>query len=142
MHIWILFLLTLAVSAPATAQVQTANGKGTARVNPSRNVPAVPQLNCDKLVRKVEPWMLDYCREVDFSLQDGLSQVWGRPRPSRTVISVPALGTQEAKAAGVSCSEGRVIAKVGSGWVQALDRERNYLRCRPSVELPAISISR
>ncbi len=134
-----LALLAWAGSAAAQHQVHNASGRGTPRVNPQRNVQPVPKLDCASLTAAT-PWMVTYCREVDFSLQRGVSASLGRPLPSRTVIEVPALGTAEAKAAGVSCSEGRVIARVGNGWVQALDKERNYLRCRPTVELPAISI--
>lgn len=137
----VLSLLVWAGSAVAQHQVHNASGRGTPRVNPQRNVQAIPKLDCSKLTAG-EPWMIAYCREVDFSLQRHLSASFGRPLPSRTVIEVPALGTPEAKASGVSCSEGRVIARIGNGWVQALDRERNYLRCRPTVELPAISIGR
>lgn len=133
----VMFSLAGTVSAQ---QVRHAAGRGLERVNPQRNVTPVPKLDCRKLVSSWEPWMQIYCNNLDYDLQRGMSSHMGRPTPSRTVIEVPALGTPEAKASGVSCSEGRVIAKVGNGWVQALDRERNYLRCRPSVELPAISI--
>lgn len=126
----------------ADAQTHSAAGRGSARVHPPLNVTAVPKLDCNKLTQPWQPWMVEYCREVDFSMQHDLAHAWGRPRPSRNVIEVPALGTSEAKASGVSCSEGRVIRRVGNGWEQALDRERNYLRCRPSVQLPAISIGR
>lgn len=143
MDVRVLAVLLTLVGVPAFAQqTQGAVGRGVKRVDPQRNVVAVPKLDCNKIVRRWEPWMVEYCREVDFTMQEGLSHQFGRPRPSRNVIEVPALGTPEAKESGVSCSEGRVIAKVGNGWVQALDRQRNYLRCRPSVELPAITIGR
>lgn len=125
-------------------RVRSAVGPGEARVRePNRNVAPVPKLDCEKILASdPRPWVHMYCRELDYGMQAGFSQAWGRPMPSRTVLDIPALGTPEAKAAGVSCSEGRVIRRVGNGWEQALDRERNYLRCRPSVELPAISIER
>lgn len=138
-----LCIVVLACSWTASAQqVRQASGRGIQRVDPQRNVAPIPKLDCRKLVSSWEPWMQVYCNNVDYDMQRGLSAQMGRPLPSRSVIEVPALGTPEAKASGVSCSEGRVIAKVGNGWVQALDHERNYLRCRPSVELPAISIGR
>lgn len=138
----IIGIALLAVAGTLAAQqIHSGAGHGAPRVRePQRNVVPVPKLDCQKLVRSWEPWMQIYCNNVDFDLQREWSAHLGRPTPSRTVIEVPALGTPEAKASGVSCSEGRVIAKVGNGWIQALDRDRNYLRCRPSVELPAISI--
>ena len=111
--------LTLTVSA----QVQQAHGGGLTRVDPPRNVTPIHQLDCNRLVPTAEPWVLQYCRSVDFSMQDNLAHAWGRPLPSPTLLDVPALGTDEARKSGVSCSEGRVIAKVGNAWVQALDSD-------------------
>lgn len=136
-----LFLLLSAFAV--SAQTRSATGRGIERVNPNRNVAAVPKLDCRKLLASdPRPWVHAYCEHVDFAMQDGMSRAWGRPRPSSVLLDIPALGTAEAKASGVSCSEGRVIRRVGNGWEQALDQQRNYLRCRPSVELPAISIGR
>jgi len=133
--------MSVVACGSAFGQTQTAKGKGLPRVNPSHNVVAVPTLDCRKLLANdVRPWTHSYCNELDFSMQDGISHALGRPRPSAVVLEIPALGTAEAKAAGVSCSEGRVIRRVGNGWEQALDRNRNYLRCRPSNDLPAVSI--
>lgn len=138
-----LFLLLSACALSVSAQTRTATGRGSERVNPNRNVVAVPKLDCRKLLASdPRPWVHAYCEHVDFAMQDSMSRAWGRPRPSPVLLDIPALGTAEAKASGVSCSEGRVIRRVGNGWEQALDHERNYLRCRPSVELPAISIGR
>lgn len=145
-HSFIVFLsFTLAqfaVLPPAMAQTRGYAGPGERRVpEPNRNRPKIESLNCERLLQNdPRPWVHAYCEAVDYSMQDGISKYLGYPRPSRRVVEVPAIGTAEAKAAGVFCSEGRVIRRVGNGWEQALDRERNYLRCRPSVELPSISI--
>ncbi|MCC4590281.1 hypothetical protein LL974_03920 [Xanthomonas campestris pv. cannae] len=136
-------LLLIAVSASAFAETRSAVGQGIARVNPQRNVAPIPRLDCRKLLANdPRPWTHAYCEHVDFTMQDDLAHTFGRPRPSQIQLDIPALGTAEARAAGVSCSEGRVIRKVGNGWEQALDRDRNYLRCRPSVELPPGFIGR
>ncbi|WP_226427863.1 hypothetical protein ACCQ14_10315 [Xanthomonas sp. NCPPB 2865] len=134
---------TLCSCAVVHAQTKSAAGPGFHRVNPQRNVVAIPKVDCRKLLANdPRPWVHSYCEAVDFSIQDSMSHSMGRPRPSETILDIPALGTAEAKAAGVSCSEGRVIRRVGNGWEQALDYRRNYLRCRPSVELPAVYIGR
>lgn len=125
----------------ADAQTRTAAGAGQKRVaEPNRIRPKVQGLDCRAYEADPRPWVHAYCAEVDFSIQDMQSRLYGYPGPSRTVLSIPALGTAEAKAAGVYCADGRVLRKEGNAWIQALDAERNYLRCRPSVELPAISI--
>ncbi|MDV7251061.1 hypothetical protein [Xanthomonas hortorum] len=138
---YVLFLFIFPTSL--IAQTHSASGSGLKRVDPRRNVAPVPQLDCRKLLANdPRPWTHAYCEHVDFAMQDGFSHYLGRPRPSHTVLDIPALGTLEAKAGGVACSEGRVIRRIGNGWDQALDHQRNYLRCRPSVELPSIYIGR
>ncbi|MEB1528063.1 hypothetical protein [Xanthomonas sp. WHRI 7945] len=141
MDVRVLGLFLLLSASALSAQTRSAAGRGIERVNPNRNVTAVPKLDCRKLLASdPRPWVHAYCEHVDFAMQDGMSRAWGRPQPSSVLLDIPALGTAEAKVSGVSCSEGRVIRRVGNGWEQALDQQRNYLRCRPSVELPAISI--
>lgn len=137
------FIIIFSLSASLSAQTHSALGSGLKRVDPRRNVAPVPQLDCRKLLANdPRPWTHAYCEHVDFSMQEGLSRQFGRPRPSYTMLDIPELGTSEAKSSGVACSEGRVIRRIGNGWDQALDHERNYLRCRPSVELPSIYIGR
>lgn len=140
MHKEVAILALLLCAWPALAQLSATRGTGPKRVDPRRNVPVLPQMECERLTANAERWVLDYCREVDFSTQSTWARLYGNPRPSRTVLEVPELGTAEARRTGVSCSEGRVIAKVGNVWVQPLDHELNYLRCRPTVRRPGISI--
>lgn len=137
----ILLLVLALLALPVEAQTRTAKGAGEKRVaEPNRTRPKVQGLDCRAYAADSRPWVHAYCAEVDFSVQDMQSRLYGYPGPSRIVLSIPALGTAEAKAAGVYCADGRVLRKEGNAWIQALDAERNYLRCRPSVELPAISI--
>lgn len=136
-----LFLLVLTGNAMAQSKLQTAAGVQK-RVNPNYNRPKVVGVDCKALGADPRVWVREYCAQVDFGIQDLQSRLYGYPRPSPVVLAIPALGTAEAKAAGVYCADNRVLRKEGNAWVQAVDSQRRYLRCTPSVDLPAISIGR
>lgn len=139
----ILFLALLVLTGDAMAQAKVRTAVGVQkRVNPNMNRPKVAGVDCKAFEADPRPWVHDYCAQVDFSLQDMQSRLYGYPRPSPVVLAIPALGTDEAKAAGVYCADSRVLRKAGNAWIQAVDSQRRYLRCTPSVDLPAISIGR
>lgn len=140
MKLFVFLLLTIMVG-DAFGQSKMHGAAGVRkRVNPSMSRPKVVGVDCRAFEADVRPWVREYCAQVDFSVQDMQSRLYGYPRPSSVVLSVPALGTAEAKAAGVYCADGRVLRKQSNAWIQAVDSQRRYLRCVPSVDLPAISV--
>jgi hypothetical protein len=74
----------------ADAQTRTAAGPGQKRVaEPNRVRPKVQGLDCRAYAANPRLWVHAYCAEVDFSVQDMQSRLYGYPGPSRTVLSIP-----------------------------------------------------
>ena len=74
----------------ADAQTRTAAGAGQKRVaEPNRIRPKVQGLDCRAYEAEPRPWVHAYCAEVDFSIQDMQSQLYGYPGPSLSVLRIP-----------------------------------------------------
>lgn len=72
----------------------------------------------------------DQCERINAQTRQSTARILGRPQPSRSVLQVPAHGTDEAKRLGVACMGGLVMLRLDNGWAQALDREHRYYTCR------------
>jgi hypothetical protein len=144
-----MFLVLLVLSAPLFSQVKpvpghggmkSSVGRGEKRVYFNGNRPQVQGIDCRVIDANWQPWERAYCEAVDFEIQSTQARLYGAPRPSPILLNIPAYGTKEAKETGVFCTDGRVIRKEGNSWIQAVDKDYNYLRCRPSVEKPRVCI--
>jgi len=54
----------------------------------------------------------------------------GRPVPSAGVLSLPGLGTPEARELGVACVNGQALRKLQNGWEQVMAAGGGWQRCR------------
>jgi len=76
----------------------------------------------------------DHCRQIDAQSKQQIAKIYGRPQPSRRVLSVPAHGSPESKRLRISCIDGLVMLRIRGGWEQAVDEDRRYYRCRDAPE--------
>lgn len=72
---------------------------------------------------------LEHCERLRIDLKQNVARVYGRPQPSKRILSVPEHGSTESAKYGVSCINHLVMIKTKDGWVQALDGERRYYTC-------------
>ena len=123
---WIIFfaLLFSVVDARSQRQVSVDNRRADA---------------CETIIsgQELNPYAYvfrDHCRQVDAQSKQQIAKIYGRPQPSRRVLSVPAHGSAESKRLRISCIDGLVMLRIKGGWEQALDDDRRYYRCRDATE--------
>jgi hypothetical protein len=124
-------LLLLGAFAPTHAQLHVTRPKATPRVQVPARARTLPPLDCKAMAAQWrEPWMRDVCEKSNYDFGTHYARVYGMPRPSRDVVSLPAHGSPQAKAYGVACIGQLAMRRLPNGWEQLRDREGNYLRCR------------
>lgn len=123
-------LLALCCSSVAAQKVTTYSAPAPKRVSvPSKVGPPKP-FDCKAMTRSA-PWQLHFCEQLDYDVGSGSTRrLFGMPRPSREVVTLPAHGTPEAKQYGVACMNQLAMRRLDNGWEQLRDRDGNYLRCR------------
>lgn len=126
------------ISSAAAAQIHTATGPAPrptpAAAKPAHNSMAktTTPFNCDQYrwPNHPHPAVKTYCDRIEArTLQDEARRA-GRPGPSDEVISLPALGSDEAARSGRACVGGQAMRKLSNGWEQVSSPTGGWQRCR------------
>ena len=75
-------------------------------------------LDCEKYRTHPHPGMIGFCHGMENSLLQNEARRQGRPTPSRSVVRLPAMGTQNAKELGYACIGGTAMRRLSNGWEQ------------------------
>lgn len=86
--------------------------------------------NCDKYRDHPHPGMVGYCQGIENMTLQNEARMQGRPAPSTSVIHLPALGSEQAKALGYACVGGQAFKKLPNGWSQVSAKEGGWQRCQ------------
>ena len=91
--------------------------------------------NCEQFtIANTGSWIAPIARDLCESQEAGNGQAFakiaGNPRPSIAVYELPAYGSAEAKRSGIACVGGTAMQRVDNGWVQLVDYDHDWLRCR------------
>ena len=91
--------------------------------------------NCEQFtVAKTGTWIApivrDLCESQEARNGQAFARIAGKPRPSIAVYALPQYGSAEAKRSGIACVGGTAMQRVDNGWVQLVDHDHNWLRCR------------
>lgn len=123
-------LVAVLLCGPSFAQMHVSKQPTPARVNVPAKVSSPKPFDCKAMTRSA-PWQLHFCEQLDYDVGSGSTRrLFGMPRPSREVVTLPAHGTSEAKRYGVACMNQLAMRRLDNGWEQLRDRDGNYLRCR------------
>ncbi|UWX04622.1 hypothetical protein H1235_08030 [Pseudoxanthomonas sp. NC8] len=134
-----LALLGALATATLTAQGQTIKAQGP-KSTPTKPAyrPAQPYnsaakdttpFNCDQYRSHPHPGMVRYCEGVEYMTLSNEARRQGRPGASRSVVSLPALGSQEASQLGYACVGG-AFKRLPNGWEQVSAAEGGWQRCK------------
>lgn len=132
----LILVLLLGVSPLAWGQVRTAKGAGVPRVGagpqPAYNSmsKSTTPLACDQYRSHPHPAMVSYCESIENMVLQSEAHNAGRPAPSESVVSLPALGSPEAKTLGYACVGGQAFKRLSNGWEQVHARAGGWQRCR------------
>ena len=91
--------------------------------------------NCEQFtVAKTGSWIApiarDLCETQEARNGQAFARIAGKPRPSTAVYELPGYGSAEAKRSGIACIGGTAMQRVKNGWVQLVDLDHDWLRCR------------
>jgi len=91
--------------------------------------------HCEQFtIAKTDSWIApiprDLCESKEIHNGQTFARIAGKPRPSIAVYELPAYGTAEARRSGIECVGGSAMQRVDNGWVQLVDHEHDWLRCR------------
>ena len=73
--------------------------------------------------------MRKLCRDLEASHVHSFAKLQGKPRPSKTVIRLPAYGSLEGTQFGLVCMGGQSMRRLSNGWEQIRDADGNWQRC-------------
>lgn len=74
--------------------------------------------------------MRDLCRDLEANHVHSMAKLQGKPRPSKSVVRMPAYGSADGKAIGLVCMSGQAMRRLPDGWEQLRDRDGNWQRCQ------------
>lgn len=134
-----ILLLALLAAFPAEAQIHTATGPRSLKPVPTARAPAhnsmtrtTTPFNCEQYRWPTHPRpdMKAFCDKMEADTLQAEARRAGRPGPSDDVVRLPALGSAEAKRAGLACVGGQAMRKVPNGWQQVSAKGGGWQRCR------------
>lgn len=118
----------------AHAQVHATPSRAQPRVQVPTTAKTLTPQDCEAFARQPHPlgraWLRSVCEDTNFTFGTMYAKQYGMPRPSQSVIGLPAHGSADAKAFGVACMGGLAMRRLQNGWEQLRDRSGNYQRCR------------
>ena len=132
----ILFMLLLSAAASTSAQVRTAKGAGVPKVPPAPRAAYnsmakdTTPFNCEQYRRHPHPGMVGFCQSIENMTLQNEARRAGRPAPSTTIVTLPALGSPEAKQIGYACVGGQAFKRLANGWEQVHAPAGGWQRCR------------
>ncbi|PPT36735.1 hypothetical protein XabCFBP2524_10045 [Xanthomonas axonopodis pv. begoniae] len=74
--------------------------------------------------------MVRYCQGMENMMLRNEAQRHGRPTPSDSIITLPGLGSAEAKQLGCACVGGQAMRRLRNGWEQVSAAAGGWQRCR------------
>lgn len=86
--------------------------------------------NCERYRGHPHPGMVSYCHNIETMTLRNEAHLQGRPAPSHSVIQLPGLGSEQAKALGYACVGGQAFKKLPNGWQQLSARDGGWQRCQ------------
>ena len=118
----------------AQAQVHATQSRSGPRVQTPMSAKTLTPQDCAAFARQPHPmgraWLRSVCEDTNFTFGTMYAKQYGMPRPSQSVIGLPAHGSADAKSFGVACMGGLAMRRLQNGWEQLRDRSGNYQRCR------------
>ncbi|MBD9368404.1 hypothetical protein [Xanthomonas sp. XNM01] len=134
------WVVVVAALAAGSVQAQTVRAVGPQGVQaPHQHKPQQPYnsmrtsstpFNCEQYRRHPHPGMLGFCEGMEVMSLQNEARRQGRPVPSTGVLSLPGLGTPEARELGVACVNGQALRKLQNGWEQVMAAGGGWQRCR------------
>jgi len=119
-----------------SAQTRSATGGGVPRVSQPKPAAYNPlsksttPFNCRRYRDQVFPIdMQTYCQNIENSYIQSEARRVGRPAPSASIVTLPSLGSPEAKRAGVACVGGTAMRRLSNGWEQLPASDGGWQRC-------------
>lgn len=85
--------------------------------------------NCEQWRRHPHPGMVGFCESIEYMVLSSEAQRQGRPAASRSVVTLPAMGSAEAKELGYACIGGQAFRRIPNGWEQVSARDGGWQRC-------------
>ncbi|QBG94297.1 hypothetical protein EYC55_00475 [Xanthomonas oryzae] len=85
--------------------------------------------NCEQYRTHPHPGMVRYCQGVENMMLRNEAQRQGRPAPSDSIVTLPGLGTAEAKQLGYACVGGQAMKRLRNGWEQVSAAAGGWQRC-------------
>lgn len=132
-HGWM--LLAILVSVPAFAQVKAYQSKPPPKPQYHRTQPYnsmakdTTPFNCEQYRNHPNPGMVGFCQGIENSTLKQEARLQGRPAPSDSIISLPPLGSAEAKQLGYACIGGQAMRRLTNGWEQVMAKTGGWQRC-------------
>lgn len=111
---------------PALAQISVSKPKAPP---PAQRAKAAPYnsaskdttpLGCEKYRAHPHPGMIGFCQGMENALLQSEARRQGRPTPSPTVVTLPAMGTTASKDLGYACIGGTAMRRLANGWEQVV----------------------
>jgi hypothetical protein len=101
----------------------------------AQSVDSTP-FNCEQIkgttLAAVQMWQMRVaCRSLEASHLRSFAKLQGKPRPSKTVVKLPAYGTAAGTEVGLVCMGGQAMRQLPRGWEQIRDVDGNWQRCQP-----------
>ncbi len=138
MHRWTLLAALAATSLTAHGQTIRAQGPKPMPAKPAYR-PAQPYdsmakdttpFNCEHYRSHPHPGMVGYCEGVEHMTLRNEARRQGRPGASKSVVTLPALGSPEASQLGYACVGGQAFKRLANGWEQVSAAEGGWQRCK------------
>lgn len=134
-------LLIALMLCPAAAYTQTV--RSAVGVPPQKTAAPIQQpynsmaksttpFNCVQYRNHPYPGMVAYCQGIENMTLRNEARRQGRPAPSDSIIRLPALGSEQAKALGYACVGGQAFKRLSNGWEQVSAAEGGWQRCQGS----------
>lgn len=86
--------------------------------------------NCEQYRHHPHPGMAGYCQSIENMTLQSEARRQGRPAPSSSIIELPPLGSEPAKALGYACVGGQAFKRLSNGWEQVSAAAGGWQRCR------------
>lgn len=133
---WIVMTALLCPTAAHAQTVRSAHGTQqrtySAPLRQPHNSMArdTTPFNCEQYRHHPHPGMVGFCQGLENSTLHNEARRQGRPAPSASIIELPPLGSEAAKALGYACIGGQAFKRLGNGWEQVSAAAGGWQRCR------------
>jgi hypothetical protein len=136
---FLVFIMLTCSAVAASAQVHSATGGRVQRITSTTQAAANPlsksvtPFECDQYRDgNYPPHWRKFCQDYESHYIQGEARRVGRPSPSASVVSLPALGSVAAKSTGMACVGGTSMRRLSNGWEQVSAPDGGWQRCKES----------